>query len=312
MKIMIIGAKGIYNAEYFFIKAFKRLGHEVNFIDQYEGVRRKTIVRLLSTRSSIFRRFLDKIRINKIIRTINFGNPDIILVFKGELLTEGSLKILSDYNTYLFYPDTFRFKLILKNRLHYFNGIIVTTPHKTFYEKLGAKKVISIWWACDPEIHRKLNEKKIYDVSFIGTFYLNRWLILRRIKRKPHIFGNFWYLKAGYHHPPVYGEDYIKIINQTKINLNIHHPSDLRAEAPNMRVFEVAGSAGFILTERMSILRSIFKDIEMYSNLDELNEKIEYYINDNKTREEVGYSLRQQCIDRHTYIHRIEKILKEI
>jgi len=28
----------------------------------------------------------------------------------------------------------------------------------------------------------------------------------------------------------IYGEDYLKIINQTKVNLNIHHPTDLRAE----------------------------------------------------------------------------------
>ncbi|MCH4816758.1 MAG: glycosyltransferase [Saccharolobus sp.] len=312
MKITIIGSKGKYNAEYFFIKAFKRLGYEVNFIDQYEGIRRKTLIRLLSTRLSILRKFLHNIRINKIIRNTDLGNSDIILVFKGELLTESSLKILSNYNVYLFYPDTFRFRLILKDRLQYFNGVIVTTLHKTFYEKLGAKRVISIWWACDPEVHRKLNEEKIYDVSFVGTFYPNRWLILSKVKRKPHIFGNFWYLKAGYHHPPVYGEDYIKIINQTKINLNIHHPSDLKAEAPNMRVFEVAGSSGFILTERMSILRNIFKNIETYSDLAEFNEKIEYYVNDDKVREEIGYSLRQQCIDKHTYIHRAERILKEI
>ncbi|WP_016730039.1 CgeB family protein [Saccharolobus islandicus] len=309
MKITIIGAKGNYNAEYFFIKAFKELGHEVNFIDQYTGVRRKTLIRLLTTRLSLFRKILNNIPINRIT---DFGNSDIILIFKGELLTENTLKILSNYNTYLFYPDTFRFKLILKKRLQYFDGVIVTTPHKTFYERLGAKRVISTWWACDPEIHRPLKENKIYDVSFIGTFYPNRWLTLRKVKKKPHIFGNFWYLKAGFHHPPVYGEEYIKTINQTKVNLNIHHPTDLRAEAPNMRVFEIAGCSGFILTERISTLESIFKNIEMYSNLDELNEKIEYYVEDDKVREEIGYNLRQQCVSRHTYIHRVEKILKEI
>ncbi|ACP49375.1 conserved hypothetical protein [Sulfolobus islandicus Y.N.15.51] len=50
MKITIIGAKGKYNAEYFFIKAFKELGHKVNFIDRYEGVKRKDLIRLLMSR----------------------------------------------------------------------------------------------------------------------------------------------------------------------------------------------------------------------------------------------------------------------
>ena len=96
----------------------------------------------------------------------------------------------------------------------------------------------------------------------------------------------------------IYGEDYLKIINQTKVNLNIHHPTDLRAEAYNMWVFEIAGCSGFILTERMSTLESIFKNIEMYSNLDELDEKIEYYVEDDKVREEIDYNLQQQCVSR--------------
>ena len=312
MRITIIGARGKYNAEYFFIKAFKSLGHEVKFIDQYEGVKRRTLLRLLTTRLSASRVLLNNLWINKAIREVDLGNPDIVLVFKGELLTESTLKFLSDYNTYLFHPDTFRFRLILEGRLQYFDGVIVTTPYVEFFKRLGAKRVITIWWACDPEVHRPLNERKIYDVSFVGTFYLNRWQILRKLKRKPHVFGNFWFLKAGYHHPPVYGEDYVRVINQTKVNLNVHHPVDLKADAPNMRVFEVAGSGGFLLTEKMGTIENLFKGIETYSSVEELNEKIEYYIADDKVRGEIGSSLHQQCVDKHTYVHRAETLLKQV
>jgi uncharacterized lipoprotein YehR (DUF1307 family) len=47
----------------------------------------------------------------------------------------------------------------------------------------------------------------------------------------------------------------------------------------------------------MSTLESIFKNIEMYSNLDELDEKIEYYVDD-KVREEIDYNLQQQRVSR--------------
>ena len=38
--------------------------------------------------------------------------------------------------------------------------------------------------------------------------------------------------------------------------------------------------------------------VEMYSNLDELDEKIEYYVDDDKVREEIDYNLQQQRVSR--------------
>ncbi|MGC8568941.1 MAG: hypothetical protein ACP5LW_02930 [Nitrososphaeria archaeon] len=49
MKITVIGKGGLYNAEYFYIKALRALGYDVRFIDQYEGVSRPTLTRLLVT-----------------------------------------------------------------------------------------------------------------------------------------------------------------------------------------------------------------------------------------------------------------------
>jgi hypothetical protein len=48
MKITIIGAKGKYNAEYFFIKAFKELSHKVNFIDRYGRCKEKGLNKIVS------------------------------------------------------------------------------------------------------------------------------------------------------------------------------------------------------------------------------------------------------------------------
>lgn len=308
MKLAIIGAKGTYNAEYFFVKAFKNLGVDVTFIDQYEGVNKKTLVRLITSRVKLTRFLLNNLKINKSNIT---GSFDAVLVFKGELLTERTLERLSkDYALYLFYPDTYRFLPILKGRLWFFNGVITTSPKRDFYYKLGAKNVYTINWACDPEVHRPLDVKRIYDVSFIGTFYLNRYRVLKALKVKPHIFGNFWYLKAGIMHKGVYGEEYIKTINMSKINLNIHHPVDIEADAVNMRVYEVAGTGNFILTEEMESVRKLFPPIETYRNVEELNEKINQYLNDEKSRNEIGNKLREICVNSHTYLHRANEILR--
>ncbi|MGC9178519.1 MAG: glycosyltransferase family protein, partial [Conexivisphaera sp.] len=47
------------------------------------------------------------------------------------------------------------------------------------------------------------------------------------------------------------GEEYVRLINGATVNLNVHHPSDVEADAPNTRVFEVAGSGGLLLSDRV-------------------------------------------------------------
>jgi len=314
MSITIIGNLLPFSAELFYAKYLLKLGFNVKLIDQYNNISHKFLVRFLSTRFKPYRFTLYRLPINKNIHYID--KSDLVIVFKGELLTDSSLRLLSDMNTWLFYPDTYRFPLILRGRLHYFRGVIVTTPHVEFFYKLGARRVITLFWSCDPELHRPLGIEKVRDVSFVGTFYYNRWKVLRALKaclrRDIDIFGNFWILRVGRHMPPVYGEDYVKVINETKVNLNIHHPVDVVAEAPNMRTFEVAGCGGFLLTEYMGILKSLFSKIETYRNMDELCEKLKYYISDEKAREEIGLSLRDECVRRHSYLHRAEQIAKLI
>ncbi|BBD73480.1 hypothetical protein HS1genome_1869 [Sulfodiicoccus acidiphilus] len=116
--ITVIGAGGVYNAEYFFVKSLRSLGNSVQFVDQYEGVSRKFLTRFLSTRFRPYRLVLSNLPINR----RRFERVDLILVFKGELLTGDTLSRLSELNTYLFYTDTYKFPILLKNRLHYFRG----------------------------------------------------------------------------------------------------------------------------------------------------------------------------------------------
>lgn len=309
MRILIIGATPNYNAEHYFGRAFSSLGHGVSYLDQYEGVRRRTLLRLLTTRSRALRFVLGRLRVNRIR---DFGSPDLVLVFKGEMLTEETLRRLSELNAYLFYTDAYKFPVLLRGRLHYFSGVIVPTERMDFFYRLGARRVLASHWACDPMIHRPLGIPKRYDVSFVGTFYPNRWRTLRVLRVKPHIFGSMWALRAGIHHPPAYGEEYVGIINETRVNLNVHHPKDLEADAPNTRTFEVAGSGGFLLTEDMPSIRFLLPSAETYSSVEELNEKVEYYLRDERAREERAEALVEECREGHTYSRRAEEILRSV
>lgn len=50
MRILIINSEKPYNAEYFFKRAFERLGYTVDLIDQYMGIRREDLVRIDASR----------------------------------------------------------------------------------------------------------------------------------------------------------------------------------------------------------------------------------------------------------------------
>jgi hypothetical protein len=55
VKILLVGSVNRFNAEHFYTKYLRRLGHEVFVLDQYEGISRKFLFRLLVTRTKVMR-----------------------------------------------------------------------------------------------------------------------------------------------------------------------------------------------------------------------------------------------------------------
>ncbi|MEM3265268.1 MAG: hypothetical protein QXH07_04865 [Thermoplasmata archaeon] len=171
MKILIIGSQKPFNAEFFYNKAFNQLGFETDILNMYEYVKYPLFTRIVQTRTSVFHFMQNSIYINKDLdQRVRKIDPDVIIVFKGEFLSVKSLESLSEnYKIYLFYPDTFKFKPILKNRLQYYQCVFIAANGTNFYLKFVAKRVVTIPWACDPDFHRKIETIKKYNVLFIGT-----------------------------------------------------------------------------------------------------------------------------------------------
>jgi len=323
-KLLLLGAKKNYNAEYFYFKAFNLLGYNTLQLNSYENVKHPLFSRLIHTRTSILNQdfLLDRFTINKnIFETIKTFDPDFILIFKGEFISNRTLKKLSEsYKIYLFYPDTYRFKSLLKNRLYYYEAIFTAANKKEFYYKLGAKRVVTVPWACDPDFHKKTEAKKIYDVSFIGTAYDERKKIINKIK-DVYVFGDFWdkklyifkdFKKNKKVFPPVFGEDYVSVINQSKINLNIHASSDVAADAPNMRTFEVSGCGAFQLVDYVQSLNEYFPFIPTYKNINELKELIDYYLNNETEREEIAIKSQERCYKFYKYVDAAKRIVSNL
>ena len=313
MKIAIVGSNSPFTTEYFYARAFESLGHKVAIVDQYSGLfvgRKRFLYRLILTRASGIRDIFESEFVNEIVvKQIRNEHPDIVIIFKGEALSKQSIsQISSEFSTFLFYPDAYRYQSLLKGRINSFECVFTHSINHSLYYKLGARRVITIPWACDPGFHRKIKTRKLYDVVFMGSPYLNRYVYLRKLD-SVHIFGSYWIIVPGIKHETVLGDNFIRIINQSKINLNIQHPTDSNADAPTWRIFEVAGCGGFILSSHIPSLNAYFPDIVTFKNPDDMVSKALWYIDNESERDEISQSLMERCRKYHTFVKRAEEML---
>lgn len=312
MNITLIGTQGQYNLENFYERAFSKMGHHVSIIDQYEGVRRKFIIRSLLTRTTAFHRFENMLEVNRNIgQRISKLDSDLVILFKGELISEKTLRtIAASHKTIFIYPDHGRFFSLLKDRLHYFTTVFVAARDFSIYKSLGAKRLFTLPFACDPSFHRKLDIEKRFDVSFIGSFYLDRYRALKRI-HDIHIFGNGWLLKTGNVSSAVYGGDFVKTINETKVNIDIPYKTE---DEPTMRLFEVTGCGAFVLTKNLASVRDYFDNREVitFSDRNDLLEKVSYYLDNWTEAIQIAIRAQRKCYSVHKYIDRAKFILDKV
>lgn len=186
--------------------------------------------------------FVNPLWINQnLLNKVNEVDPDAIIFFKGELISPKVLKILSENrDTYLLYPDTFKFKPLSRRELKYFKSVFTASNNKSLYYELDAKRVTTVPWACDPDFHKRIDVPKKNNVSFIGTAYLERMRIIKSLP-EVDVFGNYWYGMGKHSHSSIYGYDYVKTINESRINLNLQAKISIYADVPTMRTFELAG-----------------------------------------------------------------------
>lgn len=196
-------------------------------------------------------------------------------------------------------PDKIKFLNYFKNDFSY-----IFYWHKNYPPKLN-KKCFWLSFACDPNINRKFDTKKIYDVVFVGNVsYKYCQERIRLLK----LIGEKFNLKVF---NSVYGEKMAKIYSQAKIVFNKSISGDL-----NMRVFEAMSCGSLLLTNRLQPeagLEDLFihrKHLVLYNDETDLLEKIAYYLKHESEREEIAYNGNKEVVEKHTYEHRAKEMLK--
>jgi spore maturation protein CgeB len=303
MKIIIIGRLAEYNAEFFYVKYLKKLGIEVEIIDMFQGIHYRFLRSIIHSRTRLFRVALKGLYVNRdLVAYIRDLNPDAIIVFRGELISKPTLESFREnFHVYLFYPDVFKFLGSISDRLYLYDAVFTAANFHQPYIDHGAKKVITVHWACDPEFHRFItNVPKIFNVTFIGTAYPERRRIIRYLKNV-EVFGNYWWGFGERNHKAVKGLGYIQTINKSFINLNLQTKASIVGDAPTMRTFEIAGCRGFQISDYMPSIKQYLPRMPTYIDLNNLMELIDYYSDNVSEAEDIAMDNQLICYKKFTY-----------
>jgi hypothetical protein len=101
-----------------------------------------------------------------------------------------------------------------------------------------------------------------------------------------------------YDHGSVWGMEMYRVMKSARIMLNVH--IDMAAKKSlNMRTFETIGTGSFLLTEYSDVLEEYFisgQEVETYRTLDEMIDKIYYYLDHEREREAIARRGQQRCL----------------
>lgn len=102
-----------------------------------------------------------------------------------------------------------------------------------------------------------------------------------------------------------------KIFHASKINLNITmRPIETGL---SLRVWDVLGCGGFLLTNYQAEIPEFFeigRDLETYGSMEELEQKVQYYLTHEKERMEIAVNGYEKVAGLHTYEIRIAEMIR--
>ena len=188
------------------------------------------------------------------------------------------------------------------------NYDFVFVSQKGTEEELRKEGINAFWspMACDPEIHKKLDLEKIYDIGFVGTSGgVPRKFYLQELRER---YPNSFIAQADYRMMS-------KIYSQAKIGFHYIYCTSKHRDHLSMRVYEIMSCGAMALINdtngRFKEMGFIDREnIVIYHNPKELFMLIDYYLKNEEERQNIadeGYNL---VVTKHTYERRVEKVFK--
>lgn len=113
--------------------------------------------------------------------------------------------------------------------------------------------------------------------------------------------------------PVEYEKEFAKVAFLSKINLHLTIPRI--ASGISLRCFDVMASGGFLMANYRADMLELFepdRDFVMYTNIDELEQKVDYYLHHDDERLAIARNGFEKVASSHTYIHRAKEMLRNL
>lgn len=188
---------------------------------------------------------------------------------------------------------------------------VVFAAQREYVKHLQASGSRHVSWlplACNPDAHVPVpEESETHDVAFVGASSLS--VHAERIRLLHLLAQHFSVLSAD----RVHGLEMCRLFARGRLAFNHSAVRDL-----NMRVFEVLSMGRPLLTNVDSAfngLLDLFEDgkhLIVYKDDGDLLRKTQQYLQDEQSRWNIAQAGRAEVLQKHTYEHRVESILRHV
>ena len=267
------------------------------------------------------------------VDVVNQFRPDLVLVVNGNLITGQALaeiKGASAATLFHFYNEDIANRLntmaTLRKAVRRYDHFFTTKSFNIVnLSLLGAKAVTYVPHGYRDNCHfpvsvkKKDRERYGSDVVFVGTWERPRAQMLEQLNGfNLRVWGNDWHrlrpgsaLHLSVAGLAVYGGELARVFGASKISLSFLRKAN--RDRHTSRTFEIPACGGFQLSERTEEVLNFFeegKEIECFSSLDELKDKITYYLKHESQRLRIAAAgLDRVRRNRYRFTDRLETIL---
>ena len=162
-------------------------------------------------------------------------------------------------------------------------------------------------------------QQRDQDVVFVGALFPNKMPLLAAVKkafgRRLQLCGlagwkkNMYFnLKHGFPGwvSPIAGEQYVPLYQRAKIGINVHNRG--KYTMGNYRLFELPGNGVMQISDGGEYLSEFFKvgqEIESYETVEELIDKVKYYLAYDEARERIARAGYRRVMRDHRIAYRL-------
>ena len=330
-KIIIVGNSHPSSIEIMFYNSFKNLNQDVHFLDPnkflFKIINNKFFIKIFR---NIYFYFYNRVIFKFLNKQLQ---QSVIFFFKGDNLNAKFLNKIKtkfiknkfiNYNTDNPFYNNNNSNLKIKSCIKYFDYYFTWSKEikdEIIKNKLHSKgRILHLPFAYDSKYRKKLSLNNLVinnKILFYGSWDKERELILNQLDpHKIDVYGNAWenssrIFKAKYniYFKDIYGAKLANLIRGYGACLNVNRPQV--GEAHNMRLFEVTGHGGLLITKMTKETNSFFKNkdncVLIYKDLNELKKTVRLDLNKLFLRKmrKTSYKMTKY----HSYDNRCNEIL---